>query len=71
MNNYQKIDNFQNVQAVQGANGDYIPPMGQITQYMGSQGQPSEVLISNKDEGYDVEDSKDDDGKYLYIFLFW
>ena len=66
MNNYQQIENIQGVEAMQAQSDLYMLPGSQIGQYMNVQGQSADLLIQSKDEGYDVEDSKDDEGKILF-----
>ncbi len=63
MNNYQKIENIQGIQGIQAQSGLYMAPTGQMGQYMNVQAQSAELLMQSKDEGYDVDDSKDDEGK--------
>jgi hypothetical protein len=71
MNNYQKIENIQGVQGMQAQTGLYMVPGGQMGQYMNVQAQSADLLMQSKDEGYDVEDSKEDEGKIIIlIFLF-
>lgn len=67
MNNYQQIENIQGVEAMQAQSDLYMLPGSQIGQYMNVQGQSADLLIQSKDEGYDVEDSKDDEGKILFL----